>query len=114
MNSDFKRPGWLSWAVTAQACPASQASRKAFPTCIAWEAVTLFGKGGISQPLVEDHDPVADRFRIVCAHTETMPARGIDVELGRDAGLFELEVNIGETFRDIRAIIIRAGQEGGR
>src|SRR5438445_67724 len=73
-----------------------------------------FGKSTVRQPFVEAGDPTADGFEIARAQAEAVAAARIDMKFRRHTDLFEFQVDVRKTLRNIQPIVVSANKEHGR
>ncbi len=77
-----------------------------------WGFVFLLGVAAVFHPFYEAEGPgvFGDGDG---ADAEAVAALVVDVEFGVDVGFFELEVDVGEAFGDVGAVVVGAAEEGG-
>ena len=76
--------------------------------------LTALHESTLLQPLLESHDPVADRPLVGRAQAEAVSAGAVDVQLGDDAGALEAQIGLGQPFGNVLAVGVGRGQEDGR
>ena len=77
-------------------------------------ASLLLQETALIQPIDEAVWPFRYRPRVGGAQTETVSHSRIDVQFGGHVGMLEFEIDGGESFGDVRAILVAAEEEGGR
>src|SRR5205809_137164 len=73
----------------------------------------LHKKTIVREPFLEPRNPTADRSDIARTQAEAVPAAGVNVQFHWHAGPFEPEIDFGQSFRNIFAVVVSAREEGG-
>ena len=61
----------------------------------------LLQKPAVGKPFLEAFDPFAGGFGVVRPQTKAVAAPGVDVQFGGHFELFEFEIDVCQSFRDV-------------
>src|ERR1051325_9969148 len=71
-------------------------------------------KSTVAHPFFKTRNPRAYRPRVRCAQAEPMSAAAVDVQFCRNSRPLETQVGLGQTFRNVFAVGVRAGEKDRR